>query len=107
AAQVLRCSPSRKTTARQEELLAPPAAKPQLGAIKREGLSSQRVGFAIRNVSTTLIQPSSEFRLGVLGSASVAGDSRCRDAEGHLWICGQRKRVAHNPTGAAATKTKT
>src|SRR5271166_2968569 len=59
-----------------------------------------------RNVSTTLIQPGSEFRLGVLGSAIGAGDSRCRDEEGHLWICGQRKRVDHNPTGAAAAKTK-
>ena len=61
----------------------------------------------LRNVSMTLIQPGSEFKLGFLGSPSVAGGSCCRGEEVHLWICGQRKGVDHKSTGAAATKRKT
>src|SRR5208283_2265596 len=57
-----------------------------------------------RYVSTTLIQPGSEFELGFSGSPRVADGSCCGSEEIRLWICGQLKRVDHNSTGAAAIK---
>src|SRR5208282_1937137 len=46
-----------------------------------------------RYVSTTLIQPGSEFKLGFSGSPRVADGSCCGSEEIRLWICGQLKRV--------------
>jgi His/Glu/Gln/Arg/opine family amino acid ABC transporter permease subunit len=60
----------------------------------------------MRYVSTTLIQPGSEFKLGFSGSPSVADGSCCGSEEIRLWICGQLERVDHNSTGAAAIKRK-
>ena len=57
-------------------------------------------------MSTTLIQPGSEFKLGFSGSSSVAEGSCCGSEEIRLWICGQLKRVDHNSTGTATIKRK-
>src|SRR5271165_5521583 len=57
-----------------------------------------------RYVSTTLIQPGSEFKLGFSGSPRVADGSCCGSEEIRLWKCGQLKRVDYNSTGAAAIK---